>query len=170
VARTARVCGDATVAVPHSESKGLDFWEALQSLGHLDGPAQPTRSVRWARRPPRRGARPPPHVRRSRRAARLTRPPPPRRACLADPLPRPRLYGRQASTSACGASSPWCPPTTSWRAIVTSCPEVLLRVRTSGGSGAVARERRLAFGLPRAVAGLDVAGWATLGAGLLGGF
>ena len=36
---------------------------------------------------------------------------------------------------------------------MTSYPEVLWRVRVSGGGGAVARERRLSFGLPRAAVG-----------------
>ena len=136
--------------VPTSGYKGLDVWEATQSLGSLDGPTQPTRSLRWARRPVGRGARPPPDAWRSCRAARLTHARPLRTACLATPHQRARLYGRQASTLASGASSPWRAPTTRWRAIVTSCPGVLLHVRTSGGGGAVARAHHLSCGRPRA--------------------
>ena len=160
----------ATVAVPPSEYKRLDVWEALQSLGSLDGPTQPTRSLRWARRPAERGVRPPPDAWRSCRAARLTHARPLRTACLATPHQRARLYGRQASTLASGASSPWRAPTTRWRAIVTSCPGLLLRVRTSGGGGAVARAHHLSCGRPRAAEALEVGEWATLRAGLLGDF
>ena len=167
---TARTRVRATQAVPTSDSKGLELWEAPQRLGGLDGPSQPTGSLRWARRPAGRGVPPPPDARRSCRAACLTCARRPRSPCPADPLPRPRLYGRQASTPTCAASSPWRPPTTSWCAIMTSCPEVLRRVRVSGGGGAVARAHRLLCGWPRAAEGLDVGGWARLSAGLLGAF
>ena len=70
---THRTCASASVAVRISECKRLDVWEAIQSLGSLDWPTQPTRSVRWARRPAGRGARPPPDAWRSCCAARLTR-------------------------------------------------------------------------------------------------
>ena len=166
---TARTRVHATRAVPSSDSKGLELWEAPQRLGDLHGPSQPTRSLRWARRPAGRGVPPPPDARRTCRAACLPCARRPRSPCLADPLPRPRLYGRQASTPTCAASSPWRPPTTSWCAIVTSYPEVLRRVRVSGGGGAVARERRLSFGVPRAAGGWIWAGWAVWNAGLLGG-
>ena len=159
-----------TILVPTSGYKGLDVWERLQSLGSLDGPTQPTRTLRWARRPAERGVRPPPDAWRSCRAARLTHARPLRTACLATPHQRARLYGRQASTLACGASSLWRAPTTRWRAIVTSYPGVLLRERTSGGGGAVARAHRLSCGRPRAAEGLEVGGWARLSAGLLGAF
>ena len=150
--------------------KGLELWGSTQPLGHCRGPTQPTRSLRWARRPAGRGVPPPPDARRSCRAACLTCARRPRWPCLTDPLPRPRLYGRQASTPTCAASSPWRPPTTSWCAIVTSYPEVLRRVRVSGGGGAVARAHRLLCGRPRAAQGLDAGGWARLSAGLLGAF
>ena len=167
--RTTRTRVRAAVAVPTSDSKGVKLQGCTQRLGGLHGPSQPTRSLRWARRPAGRGVPPPPDARRTCRAACLPCARRPRSPCLADPLPRPRLYGRQASTPTCAASSPWRPPTTSWCAIVTSYPEVLRRVRVSGGGGAVARERRLSFGLPRAAVGWIWAGWAVWNAGLLGG-
>ena len=166
----APTCALCTVLVPTSDDKGLDLWGRPQPLGHCRGPTQPSRSLRWARRPAGRGVPPPPDVRRSSCTALLPCARRPRSPCLTDPLPRPRLYGRQASTPTCAASSPWRPPTTSWCAIVTSYPEVLRRVRTSGGGGAVARAHRLLCGRPRAAEGLDVGGWARLSAGLLGAF
>ena len=144
--------------VPTCDDKGLDVWGSPQPLGSLDWPTQPTRSFRWARRPAGRGARPPPDAWRSCCAARLARARPLRTACLATPHQRARLYGRQASTLASGASSPWRAPTTRWRAIVSSYPGVLLRERTSGGGGAVARAHRLSCGRPRAAEGLEVGG------------
>ena len=69
--RTHRTCASATVAVPTSEYKGLDVWASPQSLGSLDGPTQPTRTLRWARRPAERGVRPPPDAWRSCRAVPL---------------------------------------------------------------------------------------------------
>ena len=167
---TARSRVRATIAVRPSESKVLELWGDPQRLGGLDGPTWPTRSLRWGRRPAGRGEPPPPDAWRSCRAACLTCARRPRSPCLADPFPRPRLCGRQASTPTCAASSPWRPPTTSWCAIVTSYPEVLRRVRVSGGGGAVARAHRLLCGRPRAAEGLDVGGWARLSAGLLGAF
>ena len=59
--------------VPTCDDKGLDVWGSPQPLGSLDWPTQPTRSVRWARRPAGRGARPPPDAWRSCCAARLAR-------------------------------------------------------------------------------------------------